>query len=135
MFLLSVWILAPCFFENVFLGYVDTFNGRNIVFDSLVKFKWRVYCQKSRLYFSEDNILHGPASTIHWTFPVAFLVVKPTQLEPFEKTVCQKTEDKTGSELGRAAILQTTTLVYFTALTLSTSSVTFFKHHKAAIRL
>ena len=63
------------FFENVFIGYVDTFNGRNIVFDSLVKLKWRVYCQKCRFYFSEDNILHGPANTIHWTFPVVFLVV------------------------------------------------------------
>ena len=35
---------------------------------------------------------------------VSFLVVKPTQLDPFEKTVCQKTKDKTGSELGSAAI-------------------------------
>ena len=35
---------------------------------------------------------------------MAFLIVKPTQLDPFKKTVCQKTEDKTGSELGSAAI-------------------------------
>ena len=92
------------FFENVFIGNVDTFNGRNIVFDSLLKLKWWVYCQKSRLYSSEDNILCGPANTIHWNFPVDFLVVKPTQLDLIRKTVCQKTEDKTGSEMGSAAI-------------------------------
>ena len=106
VFLLSYGFLLHIFwfFENVFIGYVDTFNGTNIVFDSLVKLKWRVYCQKSRLYFPEDKILHGSTNTIHWTFPVAFLIVKPTQLDPFQKTVCQKTEDKTGSELGSAAI-------------------------------
>ena len=101
VFLLLVWIFAPCF---LLLQNVDIFNGRNIVFDSLVKLKWWVYCQKSRLYFLENNIVHGLANTIHWTFAVAFLVVKPTQLYTFEKTVCRKTDDKTGSELGSAAI-------------------------------
>ena len=106
------------FFENVFIGYVDTFNGRNIVFDSLVKLKWRVYCQKCRFYFSEDNILHGPANTIHWTF----------RSVRRRKTECDQNWAAQPS-------LQTTTLVYFIALTLSNSSITFFKHVMAAIWL
>ena len=59
---------------------------------------------KIQTLLSEDNILHGAANTIHWTFPVALIVVKPTQLDSLKRTVCQKTEDKMGLELRSAAI-------------------------------
>ena len=90
---------------------------------------------KIQTLLSEDKILHGPANMIHWTFPGAFLVVKPTQLDPFEKTFCQKMVEKTGLELDSSAITPNHNFGVLYCIDPLDLLDYFFKHVSAAIQL